>query len=434
MKQSVFRKVSLCVALLSVTIATASPLQAEERVLTLQQILATARENNGDLQALRWERGIIEAGRIRVGLRSNPVLDLEVASGALTGSLEENRISIGVSQEFLTGGKRARRLAVADSELDRFAARLKELERLSLLEVKLGFYDLQSAQARVDLADKASGLSDQLLLVTRERLAAGDIAELEVNLAKVESARAAGSKFDAMAEVDSARLRLLALMGGAAGEDFKIAAAAEPRPLALNLAELKALALKNRADLQLAQLDSAKGEAELLLAQADAIPNLTAGIGISRESSLTSLGALEEKDTEYLVALTLSVPIPVFDKNQAGIKEARTRVSSSLNRRALLSRSIELEVEAARTRFAASERSLNLYAKEIIPQLSENLKLLQEAYQLGEVGIAAVIEEQKKFQEVNEGHLLALQQRNSAFARLEAAVGVELNAMNGGMQ
>ena len=75
---------------------------------------------------------------------------------------------------------------------------------------------------------------------------------------------------------------------------------------------------------------------------------------------------------------------------------------------------------------------MNIYAKEILPQLTENLKLVQEAYRLGEIGILAVIEEHKKFIEINDGYLTALYSRNSAVAKLEAAVGVELQKMDGG--
>jgi cobalt-zinc-cadmium efflux system outer membrane protein len=61
-----------------------------------------------------------------------------------------------------------------------------------------------------------------------------------------------------------------------------------------------------------------------------------------------------------------------------------------------------------------------------MPQLEENLNLTQEAYRLGEVGILAVIQEQKKFFEVSDGYLTALHGRQKAFARLEAAVATEL--------
>jgi len=40
--------------------------------------------------------------------------------------------------------------------------------------------------------------------------------------------------------------------------------------------------------------------------------------------------------------------------------------------------------------------------------------MVQEAYRLGEVGILTVIEEQKKFFEVNDGYLAALYNRQTA--------------------
>lgn len=408
--------------------------QAAERLVTLAEALASARENNMDLKLLRGEQGIVEAAAVKAGLNANPVLELEGASGALTGSQQESSISIGVSQEFLTGGKKEKRRAVAQSELARFAEQVRDLERLSLLEVKLAFHDLRLAQARVELAGKSSQLSDQLLLISRERLAAGDVAELEVNLAKVEAARGAGSKIEAERDLVSSRLRLLALMGAPSDLELLAQPASAPETISASLPELKALALKHRPDLKVAQWEHARGEAELQLAQAEQLPNLTAGIGISRETSLTSLGALEEKETDYLIAVKLSVPIPVFDRNQAGLKESRSRVGNALSRQALLRQSIELDVAAAHASRHASQKALQGYVREIIPQLSENLQILQEAYRLGETGIAALIEEQKKFHEVSESHLAALHQRDSALARLEAALGLDLSEIEGGKQ
>ena len=59
--------------------------------------------------------------------------------------------------------------------------------------------------------------------------------------------------------------------------------------------------------------------------------------------------------------------------------------------------------------------------------MTENLKLTQEAYRLGEVGILSAIEEQKKFFEVNDGYLTALHYRNLALAKLETAVAANFS-------
>jgi cobalt-zinc-cadmium efflux system outer membrane protein len=162
------------------------------------------------------------------------------------------------------------------------------------------------------------------------------------------------------------------------------------------------------------------------------VPNVTAGVGLIWERSETSLGGLAERNSDYLIGLRLSAPIPLFDRNQAGIQEAQARKSSAESRQQYLRQNIEREIEAARARLATAEKSVNIYANEIIPQLTENLKLVQEAYRLGETGILAVIEEQKKFIEVNDGYLAALYSWNSAVAKLEAAVGIELHKVDGG--
>lgn len=410
----------------------AAPIQAEEKAVTLAEIMTIARENNGELKALREEAGISEAGKIKAGLYPNPVLELDGATGALTGSSSENRLGIGISQEFLIGGKLEKRLAVAESEIARFGSRIKDAERLLLLEVKSGFYDLLLAESRLELAHKSRELNNQLLQITKERLAAGDIAELDVNLSRVETARSEERKIEAERELVPSRQRLLTLMGAPTLSDLKIAGSSETKPVTANPAELKAMALKNRPDLQALAAEKSKGEADLTLAQADKAPNVTAGIAFSRESTLTSVGGMSNRSTDYLVGLKLSVPIPYFDRNQAGIKEAQARKSSAETRQAFVRQSIEREVEAAHARLAAAEKSANIYAKEILPQLSENLKLVQEAYRLGEVGILAVIEEQKKFIEVNDSYLTSLHNWNNAVAKLDAAVGIELKTDDGG--
>lgn len=419
---------------LSLSLSTPDPLLAGERVLTTGELLATAKENNRDVRIFRAEKGLLEAEKMKAGLAANPVLDFEAATGALTGSPEENLLSIGVSQQISTGGKRGKRVAVADSELARFSARVKEQERLLTLEVKLAVHELQLAEARAELARKTAELSNELLQVAKERFAAGDVAELEVNLARVEVARSEGEKAAAEGELSAARLALAGVTGIAPSENFRVADAGEENLPLLQLGELKALAVKNRPELLAAKLEAAQADAELQLAQAERIPDVTAGLAVTRERSETSLGGLEETETDYLLSLTLSMPIPLFDKNQAGVRLAQTRISNAVAKESLQRQGVELEVEAAYRRLLASEKALAIYNREIIPQLAGNLKIVQEAYQLGETGIAAVIEEQKKFHQVSESRLRALQQRDGARARLEAAVGLESNEMCGGIK
>lgn len=432
MKSFVFckRVVLPVVGIASLLLTT--PLWGAEKAINLPDAISAALINYGELKALRGERGMSEAAAVKAGLYPNPVLELGGASGALTGSSSENSFTLGISQEFLIGGKRGKRLQVAEKELSSFDNKISDTERLLRLEVKSVYYNLLLAHGRLGLAQKAEELNIRLLRIAGERLAAGEVAELDVNLAKVEAARAEGRKIDATTETAPVQQRLLLLMGLPPGETVNVSGSLDAGVSDGELVELKKQALENRHDLKVLKSEIEKAEAEVLLARADRLPNVTVGAGYTREHTLTSLGGLEEKNTNNLLGLKVSFPLPLFDRNQAGQQLASARRNSTESRYLFALQSIEREVEAAHARLNSAQKAVALYRTGILPQLEENLKLVQEAYQLGEVAIMAVIEEQKKFIDVNDSYLTALYNRNSAAAKLEAAVGLELQKVDGG--
>lgn len=408
---------------------------AETRTFSLPQAVEYALANNGELKALRAEMEVARAGLERAVLFPNPTLELAGDTGSLTGSTDENTVSIGLSQEFLTGGKRAKRLSVAERETEAVHHQIADRERLLILEVKSTFFELILAQKRRELARRAIDLNGKLLEITRERLAAGDIPELEVNLARVEVARSEGRKIEAERVLNPLLARLKTLLGIPAEDEASFDGTPERRPLAITPDELTRLALENRPDLKNLDATRAKGDAEVELAEAERLPNVTVGFGYTYERSGLEVGDIEARDKDHLLGLKISIPLPVFDRNQAGIREARARKQSAENRLEFARASVAREIEGDYARLAAAEKALDLYATGILPQLEENLKLVQEAYQLGEVGILSVIEEQKKYIEVNDGYLAALAERQTALARLEASVGVDFqNTTSGGAQ
>ena len=419
--------VVIYIVLLSAGTSNAQTFEPVTKTMTLNEILAVAREFNGDLQALREERKIVEASRTKAGLFINPTLELDGATGKLSGAPAENRIGLGLSQEFLTGGKRKRRMAVAEAELIRFEHRMTEVERQMDLEIKTVVSEIRLAEGRSALAGKSNDLNRRLLNIAQARLLAGEIAELDVNLVKVENAQSEGMMIDAQRELIPAQQRLLALMGRSSSDILKISAPAAAGKAMPGLSDLKALALKKRPDLQALVVEKIRNDAAVALARADQYPNIQAGVSFIREDSMTALGGVEERNTDYLVGFKLSVPFPVFDRNRTGIEEALARSSSTGLRERHGRQAVEREVEGAYARYTAAEKVRNIYAKTVIPQLTENQKLVEEAYRLGETGILAVLAEQKKFFEVNEAYLLAIFNCDVALAKLEASAGMDFN-------
>lgn len=411
-----------------ICITASSPVFAETQKLSLPQVIEVSLQKNGDLKSFREEKGIRDAGKLRAGLLPNPTLDFEAGTGALTGNSRENSLSLGVSQEFILAGKREKRLASADQASEIYRWQLADRERLLREEVKTAFYDVILTEQRISLSDRSSQLNRQLLDVSKERLAAGDIPELEMNLVKVELARSEGARIDIEKTLNRNQAKLWMLMGLSPDESPDIAGTLEPVTLMTkNLSAYKQLAHRKRPDLKALEAEKNRGESDIILAQAEAVPNLTASLALKRDTTAMEIGGVEGRDTAYTFGLKLSMPIPLFDKNQAGVQEASARRSSSESRLTAAARNAAREVETAYASLLNAEKVLSLYKSNIIPQLEENLKLTQEAYRLGEVGILAVIQEQKKFFEVSEGYLAALHDRQTALVKLESAVATELN-------
>lgn len=428
---SIRKRLSLLLSLL-LSIPAVIPASAAQQTFDLPQAVAYALQQNGELGAFREEKGIRDAGKTRAGLLPNPTLELEAGTGALTGSSAENNQSLGVSQEFILAGKREKRLTIAAQELEMYRWQLADRERLLAEEVKTAFTDVILAGQRIALSDRSTQLNRQLLDVAQERLAAGDIPELEMNLVRVELARSEGTRIDAERALLQNQAKLWLLMGLAPDESPSFIGALETQfVLTLHPGDLTQLARVKRPDLKALDAEKSRGEADMILARAEGMPNLTAGLALKRDTTAMEVGGIEGKDSAYTIGLRLSLPIPLFDKNQAAVQEATARKSSSEYRLAAATRKAEREVAMAHGSLLNAEKILALYKRDIIPQLEENLTLTQEAYRLGEVGILAVFQEQKKFFEVSEGYLTALYDRQKAIVKLETAVATDLS---GGVQ
>lgn len=411
-----------------VCLLLSAPAPGEAWQLTRKQVVEQALQNNAVLNSFRQEKAIRDAGLVRAGLLPNPILDLEAGTGALTGSGAESSVSLGVSQEFLLSGKRAKRSSVAQHEMEIYRWQLADRERALRLEVETACLEAILAERRAALAGRVLTLNRQLLDVTRDRLEAGDIPELEMNLAKVEVSRSEGAQIDAANAVHRHQAQLSALMGLSPGEEPTIAVNPDAETIqpTKTLSELKQLARASRPDVKALEAEKTRGEAEITLARAEGVPNLTAGLALKRETTSIEVGGIEGKDTAYTIGLRLSMPIPLFDGNRAGVQEARARRQSAEGRLSAALKAVEWEVETAYAGFLNAGKVLSLYRTDIIPQLDENLKLTQEAYRLGEIGIVSVSQEQKKFFEVNNGYLTALYDRHISYLKLETAVASDL--------
>ncbi|MFZ2949705.1 MAG: TolC family protein [Desulfuromonadaceae bacterium] len=401
------------------------PVHAESAPRSINELVVLALKQSAELSALDKEASAKQSLAIQAGTRNNPTLEFEGSTGSLTGSPEEHSLSIGINQELSLYGKLQLRREAGQREAEAVQRQRDNSARLLKDEISTLGLDYLLASKRQELAADLVKLNRELAVIAEERFKAGDIPELDLNLARVELTRAESGLLEAGREQAPLRTKIASLTG-LNESDIELSDTFSAPAVSPVTRDLVKMALSTRPDLRALSRERDKAEAENRLAKAEALPNLTAGLFAQWQRSSTEIGGMSSTSSDTQLGVRLSMPIPVFDRNLNGQAAARSRLDAADSRRLAMERSIAAEVEAAVSRVSASERILALFEQGIMPQLKENLKLTQEAYRVGEVGILSVIDEQKKFFEVNDRYLSAQYNRRAASIKLETAVAAEL--------
>jgi cobalt-zinc-cadmium efflux system outer membrane protein len=398
------------------------PVMAEPTPRSINEIIALAIGHSAELAAFEKEAVAKHSLAVQAGTLSNPTLELQGSTGSLTGSPEEHTASIGINQELPLYGKLRLRREAAQLDAESVQRKRDNSARLLMDEVATLALDFSLVEKRKELAADLVTLNSDLAAIAGDRFKADDIPELDLNLAKVELARAESRLLEVERERIPLRIKIASLTG-LNQNDIKLS---DKLSAPIKSLDLVKLALASRPDLLALARELDRAETESRLATAEALPAVTAGLFAQWQRSSVEVGGMSSTSSDTQLGIRLSIPIPVFDRNQGGRAAAQARLDAADSRRLALERAITAEVEAAISRLSSSERILALFVQSILPQLTENLKLTQEAYRLGEVGILSAIDEQKKFFEVKDGYLSALHSRDVAIIKLETSVAAEL--------
>src|SRR3546814_3155112 len=94
---------------------------------------------------------------------------------------------------------------------------------------------------------------------------------------------------------------------------------------------------------------------------------------------------------------SLSVPLPVFDRNQGNIAAARSEIQSAEERRNSVLANTQAEIANARAALAAAEARVTALEGSGIGQAREALRLAQLSYRAGKSSLIDLIDAQQAY-------------------------------------
>lgn len=401
--------------------------------LSVEHLIELGTSRRADLLAAKQRLAIAEGRLIQAGLRPNPILDTEYGSARFLGGEPENDFSAGVSQTFELGGKRSKRVAVAQLELSQTRAEVAALERAVAIEVRTVYTNALAAARQLDILEKLIAADEELVRLTEARLKEGDVAPLDVNLVKVESDRLKVQAIQTRSELETALLQIRTLIGGDINASLRLAPQPERPPrFDVGVSELTATALLMRSDLQAARLGEELGSAKIGLARANAVPNIAGTVKYSRSNSVIDfparLGGGSFPNLDNKLTFGVTVDIPVFNRNQGNIASATGEKVQATRTREFLESIVKRDVAVAYRKYKAAAESLVIYSTQILPRSEANLQSVRAAYGLGDFSVFEVVNEQRRLTENITNYNQIVHDYYNALTELETAIGTILPA------
>lgn len=387
------------------TIAVATPEQAVALALSRAPILRSAEAG----------RRAVQGDRVQAGLRPNPDFSLSsenFGGGGINAGIRSLETTYALSQRIETGGKRQARIGAAESALALTGLDVAALRLDLAREVVRSMAEAVAAGRMVEIARERLRLAGEVLRATQGRVEAGR--EPFVQQRRAEVAReTAGVGLERAQRDAGLALRALAVLLAAPRVEILPARAPWFDELGPKPDPARAPAAPP-GQLDRARLDGliAQRRAELDLQRRNAVPDLSVSGGVRR---------FREGRGDSAFVLGLSVPLPVFDRNQGNI----LRAGAELNRAEADAERGRLYLDAAladaERRLDQAWRAADSLRRIVLPAALEAAGFAREGYAEGKFSLLEVLDAQRVLSDVREqlnGSLLEVQQVRADLVRL----------------
>lgn len=355
--------------------------------ITLDDALRAAYSREPELAAYALEVERNKALEEQAGKFPNPRLNMGMeefgGSGFLSGT-EVMKSRYGLSQELELGGKRKKRVQAARQKTAVSQAEMEEKRRAVETLVKSRFVAVCTSQQALRIQKENLELVRASYSVISELVKAGEISPLLEDRAAAELATAETIYLRAEQLHEKYRLELAATWNSFNPEftsvsgDFTKISEIPPLDNLLQLLNNHPLARQWEARKMLSQ-------AELDLAKSRIWPNLEIGGGYQKF----------QENQQHAYYVEMSIPIPLFNRNQGGIKAARAGKGIAEKREQYTLLLLKNRTASAFRDLTAVKAELESLNNTLIPAAKRSYEAVSEAFRLGEEEYISVIDSQR---------------------------------------
>jgi outer membrane protein, heavy metal efflux system len=398
---------------------TSSPVSLD--YLSLEAATEQFLRKNLAVEAARLEIGVAEAERIGARLRPRPGITVSAENLRLSGETPASRLheyGLLVAQPIELGNRKALRMEVAERTVSISEARLTEVLRRQLFDLKRTYYESVLAGVLLGIEQENRDNFEGLVKFNTVRFEEGFIAEGDLLKVRLERTKFDFAVANAELSLRRAKIRLLESIGE---RDFEravrvdISNRLQVPAVELNLMQLKETALVNRPEIKVAEAEVALVQSTIKLERSRAKGEITPYAGYKR------VGV----DNTLLAGVT--VPLPIGNRNQSGIARAEAEQKVSETNVSLVRNRTLAEVESAYRAYETAREQVRAYEAGLLKQADESREIQLAAYQEGATELITLIEAQKTRTEIRANYYRAIVDYYTSIFQLELATGTDIN-------
>jgi cobalt-zinc-cadmium efflux system outer membrane protein len=395
--------------------------------LTLDEAIEMLVRNNRDLRAQSLEIPQARADVLTASLRVNPILYADsqlVPYGSFTPQRPggQTQYDVNITWPLDVSGKRKSRTLVAHRALHVLEAQYQDAVRLQIGNLYMAFVDALAARETVRYSQTAVDGLSQVEEIARTRLKAKVTTLAEVNRLVIQHEAAQAELAQAMqAERDAYRaLGVMLDLPPVQAEELELGGTLiGPPASAPDVDSMVNLSLQSRPDLNAFRLGVRRAESDVKLARAERYSDLY----LLAQPYTFQNNAPTGQKSAYSWAIGLTVPLPIFNRNQGNIARAKVNVTQTQIELSALERRIVAEVRRAYGQYILTRDSLAKYEREMIPSANQVLDEAMRLYRGGEADFAMFLNARRDYNEAIRLYLdISIRHRRSVL-NLNTVVG-----------
>lgn len=379
--------------------------------LSLSSAISQAMQGSPMLSSAQAALSAAQGNTLQAGALSNPEITFDAENIAGNGDFKGTNAAeytYGISQKLELGGKRASRRAQAQAESEAISKDVLATRLDITRNVTVAYGDILALTEKRKLTEAREHLAQEVLANVSQRVGAARDPLIYKNQADVSLATAKLESQKVQRDLQLAKRKLASMWGDsvlqAELDTSVLTSTSAPQPLDTYQAKLA-----NTPYLQRYEDLKASKQAAFKLEKTQNIPDPSFSVGIRD---------FRETGHQAMVA-GMSMPIPVFNRNQGNIARAGAQVTQTEQDARQARLQTEQTLHEAWLDWQSAHSEATALQVRIIPSAQQALGLSRQGYERGRFSFLEVLNAQRTLAEAQEQHINALQRQLNAKAEVE---------------